>query len=293
MRRIVIVVVALVLVAGAAAAFVLLRPVTGPARDTTLVGDAERGAYLLRLGGCVSCHTDADEGRAFLSGGAALDTQFGSFVPPNITSDPVHGIGGWSLQTFATAMSDGIGPQGHLYPVFPYEHYTLMGDQEIADLHAALMATEPVAEPAAPSDVPFPFNIRLALAGWKALFFSPARFAPDPARDETYNRGMYLAYGPGHCIACHTPRNLLGALDWDAALTGSPGDSPGGRTPAITPAALAEVGYDVETLMQTLRDGFTPGFEILGGTMGEVIADSTSHWTDEDLEALAVFLLAE
>ncbi|WP_240230680.1 c-type cytochrome [Devosia lacusdianchii] len=269
-----------------------LRPVTGPARDLTLIGNVERGNDLILLGGCVACHTDSAGGRAFLSGGSGLQTPFGTFVPPNITSDPNAGIGDWTLAQFSDAMSNGIGPQGHLYPVFPYENYTLMSDQEIVDLYAALMATEPVSEPAGESQIPFPFNLRLAMAGWQNLFFAPARFAPETGRSDTYNRGKYLAYGPAHCVACHTPRNALGALEWDKALAGSPGGT-GGRAPALTRAALLEEGYDVATLAQTLADGFTPGFDVLGGSMGEVIKDGTSQWTDADRAAIAEYLLAE
>jgi mono/diheme cytochrome c family protein len=214
---------------GIGAGVYFLRPVTGPARDLTLIGNVERGNDLILLGGCVACHTDSAGGRAFLSGGSGLQTPFGTFVPPNITSDPNAGIGDWTLAQFSDAMSNGIGPQGHLYPVFPYENYTLMSDQEIVDLYAALMATEPVSEPAAESQIPFPFNLRLAMAGWQNLFFAPARFAPETGRSDTYNRGKYLAYGPAHCVACHTPRNALGALEWDKALTGSPLPSPARR----------------------------------------------------------------
>ncbi|MHA6296883.1 c-type cytochrome [Devosia sp. CAU 1758] len=269
-----------------------IKPVAGPERDLTLTGDVTRGEYLIRLGGCVACHTDTQGGRAHLAGGTGLTTPFGTFVPPNITSDPTAGIGAWTVQQFSDAMSNGMGPQGHLYPTFPYENYTLMSDQEIVDLYAALMATEPVSTPATESQIPFPFNIRLAMAGWQNLFFAPKRFEAEAGQSDQYNRGKYLALGPAHCVACHTPRNALGALDWDQALTGSPGGT-GGRAPAITAAALAEESYDVETLVQTLKDGFTPGFDVLGGSMGEVIADSTSHWTDEDLTALATYLLAE
>nr|WP_314257530.1 cytochrome c [uncultured Devosia sp.] len=279
-------------VAAVGAGVYFLKPVNGPARDLTLVGDVARGDYLMRLGGCVACHTDVANGKAFLSGGAGLETQFGTFVPPNITSDPEAGIGRWTVAQFSDAMSNGMGPQGHLYPAFPYENYTMMSDQEIVDLYAALMATESVSEPAAESQVPFPFNVRLMMAGWKNLFFKPERFVPEEGRSESYNRGKYLALGPAHCVACHTPRNALGALEWDKAMTGSPGGT-GGRAPAITRQALLDDGYDEATLAQTLMDGFTPNFDVLGGPMGEVIADSTSLWTDEDRAALAEYLLAE
>jgi mono/diheme cytochrome c family protein len=286
------VVLSLTLAVALAAGAFFLKPVTGPARDLTLVGDVERGNYLIRLGGCVACHTDTAGGRAYLSGGAGLETGFGTFVPPNITSDPDAGIGRWTVQQFSDAMSNGMGPQGHLYPAFPYENYTLMSDQEIVDLYAALMDTEPVSAPAPQSDIPFPFNVRLIMAGWQNLFFSPDRFQPEAGQSDLFNRGKYLAYGPGHCVACHTPRNGIGALEWDQAFAGSPGGT-GGRAPAINAASLADDGYDVETLVQTLKDGFTPGFDILGGSMGEVISDSTSYWTDEDLTALASYLLSE
>ena len=281
-----------VAVLGVATSAYFLKPVTGPERDLTLVGDATRGDYVMRLAGCVACHTNAAAGGAELAGGVGLETAFGTFVPPNITSDPDVGIGSWTLKQFSDALSNGMGPQGHLYPAFPYENYTLMTDQDVVDLYAALMATEPVATPAAASRIPFPFNVRLIMAGWKNLFFSPRRFEPEAGKDEVYNRGKYLAMGPAHCVACHTPRNALGALQWDQAFAGSPGGT-GGRAPALTREALVAEGYDVATLAQTLKDGFTPGFDVLGGAMGEVIADSTSFWTDEDINAVATYLMAE
>ncbi|WP_108398012.1 c-type cytochrome [Devosia submarina] len=291
MRRGLVVLGVLAIVAIGAAVY-FLKPVQGPARDLTLVGDVERGNYLIGSGGCISCHTNPEAGTGRLAGGVGLQTQFGTFVAPNITSDPQAGIGNWTLAQFSDAMSNGMGPEGHLYPVFPYEHYTLMSDQEIADLYAALMATEPVSQAAPPHQIPFPFNIRLAMAGWKNLFFAPQRFVPEEGRPESFNRGKYLAYGPAHCVACHSPRNALGALDWERAFTGSDG-GPGGRAPGITREALLDKGYDAETLAQTLLDGFTPGFDVLGGPMGEVIADNTSLLTPEDRAALAEYLLAE
>jgi mono/diheme cytochrome c family protein len=282
-----------VVVAGIGVAVFMLRPVNGPARDLGLVGDAERGAYLIRLGGCVSCHTDTAGGGAQLAGGAALATAFGTFHAPNITSHPEAGIGSWTLAQFSSAMSDGEGPAGHLYPVFPYDNYTLMGDQEIADLYAALKDVPPSANVAPAHQVLFPFNIRLALAGWKNLFFKPARYAPDPNQSEQWNRGRYLAIGPAHCVACHSPRNALGAIDAGREFTGNPAGGPGGRAPSITRDALLSEGYDPALLIDALKTGFTPNFDVLGGAMGEVVRDGTSQWTDEDLQALAAYLMGE
>jgi mono/diheme cytochrome c family protein len=284
----------LVVVIGLAGAVYLLKPVAGPERDLTLTADAERGAYFVRLGGCVACHTDLKNKGPELAGGAALKTAFGDFIPPNITPDPDAGIGKWTLAEFSDAMSNGKGPGlfNHYYPAFPYDNYTLFSDQDIVDLYAGLMAKEPVATPAPAHRVSFPFNIRLGMLVWKNLFFTPERFEPDPAKSEIWNRGAYLANGPAHCSACHTPRNLLGARDDGRALEGGSG-TPGGNVPGISKARLLREGYDRASLVEALKTGFTPGFDVLGGPMGEVIEESTVHWADEDLEALAVYRLDE
>lgn len=285
--------VAVVVVVGLGVAAYMLKPVTGPARDLTLTADAERGAYLIRLGGCVGCHTDTASGGAELAGGEGLVTPFGTFHAPNITSDPDAGIGSWTLAEFSKAMSDGEGPQGHLYPAFPYENYTLMSDQEIVDLFAALQAVPPVSTPAAAHEIGFPFNIRLALAGWKNLFFRSHRYEADSSQSERWNRGRYLVMGPGHCVMCHSPRNALGAIEAGQELTGNPAGGTGGRAPSLLAASLVDAGYDLDTLAQTLSDGFTPSFDVLGGTMGEVISESTAYWTQDDREAVAAYLLSE
>lgn len=282
-----------VIVVGIAVAVFMLRPVNGPARDLTLTADATRGAYLIRIGGCVSCHTDAANSGATLAGGPALQTAFGTFHAPNITPHPEAGIGNWTLEQFSKAMSDGEGPQGHLYPVFPFDSFTRMTDQDVVDLFAGLKDVPADANVAPAHQVIFPFNIRLALAGWKNLFFRPARFAPDASQSEQWNRGAYLANGPAHCVACHSPRNLLGAIEGGREFTGNPGGGPGGRTPAITAEALRSEGYDPGLLVEALKTGFTPNFDVLGGAMGEVVKDATSHWTDEDLAAVAAYLLGD
>jgi mono/diheme cytochrome c family protein len=281
-------------VVGLGTATYFLKPVRGPERDLTLVADAEHGAYLITLSGCVACHTDVKNGRARLSGGPALKSPFGTFYAPNITPDPVFGIGNLTLVEFSNALSNGEGGgvMNHLYPAFPYDSYTYLSDQDVVDLYTALQMAEAVAEASVPHEVPFPFNIRLSLAGWKNLFFKPERFTEDPARSEQWNRGKYLAYGPAHCVACHTPRNALGGRDDSRALQGSSG-TPGGNVPGITAARLVAQGYDKATLIETLQTGFTPGFDVLGGPMGEVVEESTSHWQLDDLAALAVFLFDE
>jgi mono/diheme cytochrome c family protein len=278
---------------GAGIAVYMLKPVQGAARDLTLTGDVARGQYLLRLGDCVTCHTDKKNGVAELGGGPGLVTPFGTFYAPNITSDPKAGIGGWTLAQFSRAISDGEGPKGHLYPAFPFENYTLMSDQDVADLYAALQQVPPVATSAKPHEVAFPFGLRPLVAGWKNLFFTPRRYEADASHSERWNRGRYLVEGPGHCVMCHSPRNLLGAVDKGKELTGNPAGGTGGKAPALTAERLKTEGYDVASIASALSDGFTPEFNVLGSAMGEVIADGTSYWTEADREAVGAYLLGE
>ncbi|HWA20651.1 MAG TPA: cytochrome c [Devosia sp.] len=281
-----------IVVIGAGIGIYMLTPVQGPARDLTLVGDAGRGAQLIRIGGCITCHTDPKNRDAMLAGmqTAGLTTPFGTFYPPNITSSKSAGIGNWTLEMFSKAMSDGEGPDGHLYPAFPYDSYTLMSDQEIADLYAALMQVPAVDAPSRPHDVGFPFNIRLAMAGWKHLFFTPQRYMSDTSRSEQWNRGRYLVFGPAHCVTCHSPRNALGGIEKGRELSGNPGGGPGGKAPSILKADLEEDFYDPASLVQVLVDGSTPDFDFLGGAMGEVIRDETSQWSEADRAAVAAYL---
>ena len=204
MRR----VLALGIVVLAALAVWLLVPWRGVPPEIALTGDAERGAYVLRLGGCVTCHTDERNGGHFLAGGRALATPFGTFNTPNITPDPDRGIGGWSSAEFVQAMTEGVAPGGHPYfPAFPYTSYTRMTRQDLVDLKAYLDTVEPVANDVPEHALDFPFGFRPLVKGWQLLFFEEGPFEPDPARSEVWNRGAYIVTGPGHCSECHSPRN--------------------------------------------------------------------------------------
>jgi mono/diheme cytochrome c family protein len=280
----------LVVIVGVGVAVYLFKPVSGPARDLTLTADATRGAYVMTLGGCVACHTDTKNNGPLLAGGAPLKTPFGNFVPPNITPDPDAGIGKWTLADFSDALSNGHGPNGYLYPPFPYTSYTTLTDQDLVDLFAALKAIPPVNKPAPPHDIGFPFNIRLANLAWQNLFFTPHRFAPDAAHSTLWNRGAYIANGPGHCVECHSPRNPLGAIVKGQEFTGAPKGSVGGRAPPLTADAL-KAFYAEADLEDTLKTGVSSSGDDLGGEMAEVVKDSTSKWTDDDRHAVAAYLL--
>ena len=259
----------------------------------TAQGNVDRGAYLARASGCISCHSNFEAGGAALAGGAPLGTPFGTFYPPNLTTDPVNGIGGWTVEDFAKALRQGIGPDGQpYYPAFPYAFYADFTDQDIADLWAAFQTVPPVPEPAPSHDVGFPFDQRWGLKLWRAAFFYDPETEPVAGRSEEWNRGRALVRGPAHCGACHTPRNLAGGRDLGALFAGNtdlPGDS---KAPSIQPDALEEGGWTVSALAYALETGLTPSGDAFGGSMAEVVRENTRFMTPEDRRAMAAYLLA-
>jgi len=280
---------------GFAAVAVAMWPIE-PRRSTVaeLTGDPNRGAYLARMAGCIGCHTDAEAAGPILAGGPPLETPFGSFVPPNITPDPEHGIGGWSIDNFTSAVRHGVSPDGQpYYPAFPYAFYSRLSDQDIADIWSAIWTVPAVAKRAPPHELPFPFNQRSGLKLWRALYFDPVGYQPVATKSEAWNRGRFIVTGPAHCGACHTPRNILGARDHDRHFLGAH-DLPGGHeSPSIHSLDLKANGWTAVDVTFALRTGIAPDGDSLGGPMGEVIRDSTSWLSEADLKSVAVYLLDE
>lgn len=252
----------------------------------------ERGRYLLHAGGCVTCHTvdDPDE-EDFLAGGRALETPFGTFYSPNITPDPETGIGNWSEEVFITAFREGLAPDGRrYYPAFPYSSYTGITDEDLLDLKAYLFSLEPVHRPNREHDLSW-FAFRVGMGFWNWLNFDPGPFEPDPGQSEQWNRGAYLVRHLGHCGECHTPRTWTGGLDEDYYLAGSREGPDGGTVPNITPDRETGIGrWSTEDIVFFLDIGMLPDGDFTGGAMGPVIRDSTSHLTEEDRRAIAVYL---
>jgi len=283
----------LLCILGFAAAALAMWPLEPPPlRTDNLVGDPDRGAYLARMGGCIGCHTKTDESGPVLAGGASLETPFGSFVPPNITPDRAHGIGGWTLEDFIAAVRHGISPDGQpYYPAFPYAFYTRLSEQDVADIWAAIWTVPPVGESANDHALAFPFDQRAGLKLWRTLYFDASDYQPVDSKSDAWNRGRFIVTGPAHCGACHTPRNLLGARDHDRRFFGAH-DLPGGHeAPSIRPLDLKDKGWSEVDITFALRTGIGLDGDSLGGSMGEVIRDGTSWLSDEDLRAVATYLL--
>lgn len=247
----------------------------------------ERGRVLAAAGDCAVCHTAP--GGTPNTGGRAMDTPFGKVYTTNLTPDAETGIGQWSFSAFQRAMREGISRDGrHLYPAFPYTSFAKMSDDDLTALYAYLMA-----QPAVRADVPktelaFPFSVRPLMAGWNALFHDATPFKPDPNRPPEWNRGAYLVQGVGHCGACHTPRNALGAEQGGAAfLSGALID--GWEAPALTALSKAPVPWSAESLYRYLRHGHSPEHGSASGPMAPVVRE-LAQLPDDDIRAMAVYL---
>lgn len=261
------------------------RPLAG------LAGDPAKGETVFIASGCASCHAAPDaegDAKLVLAGGQRFASDFGTFIAPNISSDPEAGIGAWSLEDFASAVKKGVSPDGqHYYPAFPYTAYSLMSDQDVVDLWAFWQTLPADATPSQPHEVGFPFNIRRSVGVWKLLYMTDDWVMAAAATPEI-ERGRYLVEALAHCGECHTPRDALGGLDRSAWLAGAPNPTGRGTIPSLTPEDLTwgpiEIAYYLET-------GFTPDFDSAGGHMVAVV-ENFAKLPASDREAVAAYLKA-
>ncbi|WP_336727084.1 c-type cytochrome [Achromobacter ruhlandii] len=249
----------------------------------------ERGRLVAAAGDCVACHTAP--GGARNAGGLALETPFGVIYSTNITPDAQTGIGRWSYAAFERAMRQGIHQDGRqLYPAFPYTAYAKLSDADLQALYGYLMSQPAVAATPPRTELGFPFNLRPLLAGWNLLFHDPKPFTPDPSQDAEWNRGAYLVEGVGHCAACHSPRNALGAEKGGLAYLAG-GQAEGWNAPALNQLATGERAWSGEELFQYLRTGYSPRHGVAAGPMAPVI-HGLAELPASDLKAIVTYLLA-
>ena len=251
--------------------------------------DVRRGEYLIKVTGCEGCHTAEGKESVRFAGGRALKTPFGTFYGPNITPHSTAGIGAWQEADFTRAIRMGERRDGsHYFPAFPFPSFTKMSDGDLHDLWAYLRSLPPDARPNQQHDLKFPFKWRFLLGPWKWLFFTPGPMAPDAKADAVVNRGAYIVNALAHCGECHTDRNLLGGTKRDMLLGGTKAGPEGKRIPNITPTRLKKMG-DGE-LKEFLISGITAEGDIPGKAMSEVIRNTTSQLTLEDMTAMIAYL---
>lgn len=263
-------------------------------------GDPDKGELVFWAGGCASCHAaKGAEGEDLLKlgGGLRLETPFGVFVAPNISSSQTDGIGSWSLADLANAMTHGTSPDGrNYYPAFPYTSYARMSDEDLGDLYAFLKTVPAVEGRAAGHELAFPFNIRRGLGLWKRLFLDPSPVIAAPVSGAQvemalWERGRYLVEGPGHCGECHTARDMAGGLilaDWLGGAAAPTGD---GRIPDITPVDGGFGSWSAGDIAYYLESGFTPEYDSVGGEMVHV-QENMARLPARDRDAIAAYLKA-
>jgi mono/diheme cytochrome c family protein len=245
------------------------------------------GKALVEAGDCAGCHT-ADPLKPF-AGGKRIDTPFGAIYAPNLTPDRETGIGAWTDADFTRALRYGIAPDGsNYYPAFPYPYFTKMTKDDTLAIRAYLGTLAPVAGRNKPPELRWPLSYRGLMRAWNYLFFKPGLFEPDQGKSAAWNRGGYLVTGLGHCGACHTPKNYLGADKRELAFSGS--EVGGWFAPRLDSAARSGLkSWSVEDVTEYLQSGRNAKSHA-GGLMAEVVIGSTSKMSDADVLAIAVYL---
>ena len=263
-----------------------ISPIARPDPSVFSAATIARGKVLASLGDCAVCHTNPNG--AINAGGRSLDTPFGVITSTNITPNVETGIGAWSYPAFERAMREGIHRDGrHLYPAFPYTHFAKASDADLQALYAYLMAQQPVHATAPKNELQFPFNLRPLMAGWNALFHRSGTFQPDPVKSDVWNRGAYLVEGLGHCAACHSPRNALGAEQANGYLAG--GFAEGWEAPPLTSLSQAPIPWNEDELFVYLRAGESRYHGVAAGPMAPVVKELAAL-PDDDIRAMAVYL---
>jgi mono/diheme cytochrome c family protein len=249
---------------------------------------AQAGQYLATAGDCTSCHT-APGGKPF-AGGLKMANQFGYLLTPNITPDVATGIGAYSKDDFFRVLHNGVNKKDQdLYPFMPYVAYTKVTREDSDKIYDYLRTVPAVSNPIEVNHLDFPFNIRSSMIVWRELFFKLGSYKPDPTQSDVWNRGAYLVEGLGHCSACHSPRNLMGAIENSKAYTGSVID--GWYALNLTSNPLTGLGkWSVQDIATYLKTGSYKGKTTVLGPMEEVLHNSTGKLTDADLLAMATYL---
>ena len=276
--------------AAGAALLSLALPVLATQAPGADVQSIERGRYLATAGDCIACHSVP--GGKPMAGGLALATPLGPIVATNITPSTTHGIGNYTLAQFSAAVRHGVRADGaHLYPAMPYTAYAKVTDDDTAALYAYFMHGVAAVDtaPTQKTDLPFPFNIRVSMAGWNLLFLDKKPFEADASKSMEWNRGAYLAQGLAHCTTCHTPRNALMAEQLSKELGGA--NLGTWYAPNITSDVNSGIGnWSQQDLAGYLRTGRAAHRGQAAGPMAEAIDHSLKHLSDADLNAIAHYI---
>jgi len=249
-----------------------------------------KGKSVATAADCQACHTNAEGGKAF-AGDYPIQSPMGTIFTTNITPSKKYGIGNYTEEQFSRAVRDGVRPDGeNLYPAMPYTSYSHMSDDDIKAMYAYFQhGVEPVEAPTKITALPFPFNMRIAMAGWNMLYLDSSAFKPDPSKSDEWNRGAYLVNGAGHCDTCHTPRNLMMGEVTSKPLAG--GMVGPWYAPNISADPVSGIGnWTQAQLVEYMKTGRTLGKNQAAGPMAEAVQNSLQYLPESDLNAIAFYL---
>ncbi|TMV88596.1 c-type cytochrome [Thioclava sp. BHET1] len=269
---------------------------TKPTQDLAANWTPEKGAplYAARMADCAACHT-AKDGKPF-AGGKPIESPMGAIYASNITPDKKTGIGNWSLDDFRAALVDGVDDEGHhLYPAMPYENYRHLSETDIRALYTYFMKdVKPVENDVPQTALAFPFNQRWGIRLWNWVALDTPGFHPSDvvAGDDQLARGAYLVQGPGHCAACHSPRNTIMAEDGKTAASDSflsGGEVGGWSAPDLRHAGAPAQMWSADQLKAYLTTGRN-AHSAVTGEMGLAVEHSLQYMTDADADAMVAYL---
>jgi mono/diheme cytochrome c family protein len=156
-------------------------------------------------------------------------------------------------------------------------------------IKAYLFSLKPVKQANKPNTFAFPYNQRWLMTIWAGLFNPDQRFHPVEGQSAEWNRGAYLVEAAGHCGECHTPRNLMQALDQRRKFAGAVAE--GWNAYNISTNKISGIGdWSVEALTGYLSTGHAKGRGVASGPMGEAVEDSLSSLTKSDIAAIVTYL---
>jgi mono/diheme cytochrome c family protein len=248
--------------------------------------ELQRGKYLVAAGDCAACHTQ-DGGQPF-AGGRAIPTPFGTIYSTNLTPDRQTGIGNWTNDEFYRAMHSGIGPGGeHFYPAFPYPWFTKLSRADVRAIRAYLSTLDPISQRNRGTDLMWPFSWRWLMTVWNWLFFDEGTFQPNPTKSTEWNRGAYLVEGAAHCGACHSPKNLAGAVEHDKRFHGGLGEN-WFATDLTGDPRMGLGDWSKDEIVEYLKTGSNDKAGA-AGPMAEVVSNSTRLLSNSDLTAIAIY----
>ena len=276
----------------AAAVWAVTEPRAAFSKDDPALdqeGDPAKGRLVFAAGDCASCHARPGQpDRLRLGGGLALSSPFGTFRPPNISTDRIDGIGSWQTRDLANALLSGVSPTGtHYYPSFPYSSYAKMTVADVRDLMAFLRTLPAVAGKAPPHIPTLLFSIRRFVGFWKLLYFQRQPIIADPGRGDSWNRGQYLVEALGHCAECHSSRNVFGGIKPKTRFAGGKDPEGVGYFPNITPARIGD--WTASDIAELLKTGNTPSHGRVGSSMTDVVTNM-AMLPQEERDAIAAYI---